>query len=127
MCLQYILIRFTPSITLLYPPFLEQFQQVLLFYFHIWIQNASTIFTLIHLFLLPSPLLLVLLPFYLPILHFLKVYIECPRELHLVISNLYISCFNQITALFYFLSLVPCSPIFSTTFSELCCIIFIHR
>jgi hypothetical protein len=43
-------------------PFLEQFEQVLFFYFYIWIQNTSSIFTLIHSFLSPSLLLLVLTP-----------------------------------------------------------------
>jgi hypothetical protein len=32
------------------PCFLEQFHQVLFFYFHIWIQNTFIIFTLIHSF-----------------------------------------------------------------------------
>jgi hypothetical protein len=56
MCLQYILVRFIPSIILPLPlsPFLEQFQQVSFFCFHIWIQNTCTILTLIH-FLLPIP------------------------------------------------------------------------
>jgi hypothetical protein len=53
MYLWYVLVRFTPSIV---PPhslttFLEQFQQVSLFYFHVRIQNTSYTFTLIHPFL----------------------------------------------------------------------------
>jgi hypothetical protein len=54
MCLQCILVRFTPSIVLPHPshPFLEQ---VSFFYFHLWIPNTSTIFTLIRSFLIPSP------------------------------------------------------------------------
>jgi hypothetical protein len=55
--------------------FLEQFQQVL-FHFHAWIQNTSTIFALFSHFLLPSPLPLVPIPgeelFCLLVLHLLK-------------------------------------------------------
>jgi hypothetical protein len=40
------------------PPFIEQFQQVS-FYFHTWIQNTDTVFTLLHPFLMPFPHLLV--------------------------------------------------------------------
>jgi hypothetical protein len=56
MCLKYILVGFIPSIILPLPPclLLEQFQQVSFFYFHIWIQNTSTIFTLINSFLVPT-------------------------------------------------------------------------
>jgi hypothetical protein len=59
-----IYLRFTSSIILPLPPlsFLEQFQQVLFFYFHLWIQNTFTIFTLISLFLVPTPLPLVPTP-----------------------------------------------------------------
>jgi hypothetical protein len=38
---------------------LEQFQWASFFYFHTWIQNTSTIFTLIPPFLVPTPLPLV--------------------------------------------------------------------
>jgi hypothetical protein len=46
MCLPYILVGLIPSIivSLSSPPTLEQFQQVSFFYFHIWIQNTSTIY-----------------------------------------------------------------------------------
>jgi hypothetical protein len=57
-------------------PFLEQFQQVSLFHFHIWVNNISTTFTLLHPFLTSSSgtnqrqeLL------YFPFLHFLKKHI----------------------------------------------------
>jgi hypothetical protein len=60
MCLQYILVRFTLSIILPLPsPILEQFQQVSFFYFHIWIQNTSILYTLIPFFLVPTHLPLV--------------------------------------------------------------------
>jgi hypothetical protein len=49
MCLQCILIRYTPSLLLPHPPFpiLEQFQQVSLFYFHTPTQSTSTILVLL--------------------------------------------------------------------------------
>jgi hypothetical protein len=55
--LQYFLIRFTPPSFSFIPfsPFLEQFQQVSLFHFHIWICSPSTIFALLYSFLLPPP------------------------------------------------------------------------
>jgi hypothetical protein len=72
MCLQYILVRFIPTIILPPPPtpFLEQFQQISLFYPHIWIQNISIIFTLslCSPTLVPSPRKELLYP---PVLHFL--------------------------------------------------------
>jgi hypothetical protein len=52
-------LRFTPPplVVLLFPstPFLEQFQQVSFFCFLIWIQNTSTIYNLIHPFLMLIP------------------------------------------------------------------------
>jgi hypothetical protein len=41
------------------PHFLEQFQQISFFYFHMWKQNTSTIYTLIHPVLVPTALPLV--------------------------------------------------------------------
>jgi hypothetical protein len=41
------------------PPFLEWFQHILFFHFHTWIHNISTIFILLHPFLISS-----LLPLY---------------------------------------------------------------
>jgi hypothetical protein len=57
MSLQYILVRVTPFIIeyLLYPLFLEQFKQVLLFYFHRGIQIISFRIILLHLFPFPLP------------------------------------------------------------------------
>jgi hypothetical protein len=53
-------LRFTASLVLhLFSPFLEQFQQVSLFYFHTWIQPTSTIFTFPHTLFMPCPLQLV--------------------------------------------------------------------
>jgi hypothetical protein len=51
---QYIIVKFPPLffLSFILPPFLEQFQQVSFFYFHIWIQNTSTISTFIHPFLM---------------------------------------------------------------------------
>jgi hypothetical protein len=54
MCFQYILIRFIPLSHS--PLFLEEFQQVSLLYFQTWIQNTSTMFTLLCSLHLPSPL-----------------------------------------------------------------------
>jgi hypothetical protein len=57
------------------PPFLEQFQQVSFFHFHIWVQNIFTIFTLLHPFLISSPIPLAPTPtclFYFPLSSFLK-------------------------------------------------------
>jgi hypothetical protein len=56
-----IYLRFT-FLFLLPPFFLESFQQVSFFYFHIGIQNTTTIFTLIPLFHIPIPLPLVPIP-----------------------------------------------------------------
>jgi hypothetical protein len=54
-CLQYILVRFTPSIFFLYvPPHLQQFQQLSLFHFYTWIHNTFTIVAFLHPFLMPS-------------------------------------------------------------------------
>jgi hypothetical protein len=48
MCLKYILVGFTPFITLLpLSPLLRTISTVSFFYFHIWIQNTSIIYTLI--------------------------------------------------------------------------------
>jgi hypothetical protein len=93
MCLQYILVRFTPSIILSssLTVFLEQFQQISFFYFRVWIQNASTIFTLIPTFLVPTHLPMV--PtlrkdlFFLHAFHFLKVYINSPRGFTLILHT----------------------------------------
>jgi hypothetical protein len=51
-----IYLRFTPSIVLPLPssPSLEKFQQISFFYFHKWVQNTSTIFTLTHPLLMPT-------------------------------------------------------------------------
>jgi hypothetical protein len=73
-----------PSIILLYSPllpFLEEFQQVSFFCSHTWGQNISTTFTMLHTFLISSPLSLLPSPrqdlFYFLILHFLKKDIFC--------------------------------------------------
>jgi hypothetical protein len=117
MCLEYILIRLTPSIILPHSSlshFLGQFQQVSLFYFQTWIQNTSTIFTLLNPFLMPfhwyAPLERTCFTFF-PVFHFLKLYIDRPRGVHIGISNMYISCFNQINPLILTLCLSLCSPI----------------
>jgi hypothetical protein len=76
--LQYIIVEFTPPPFSFIPPppFLEQFQQVSFFHFHTWEHNISTIFILLHSFLMSSPLPLVPTPrqklFYLPVCHFWK-------------------------------------------------------
>jgi hypothetical protein len=54
------LVGFPPIVIPLPPsPFLQQFQQVSFFCFHIWIQNKSTMYTFISLFLVPTSLPLV--------------------------------------------------------------------
>jgi hypothetical protein len=57
-------------------PYLKQCQQVSSFYFHTWIQNTSTIFSLLHHFLIPFSLPLVPTSghklLYLPVLRLLK-------------------------------------------------------
>jgi hypothetical protein len=74
MCLHYILIWFNLSRSSS-SPFIEQFQQVSLFYYT-WIQNTSTTFALLYPFLMSSLLPLVPTPrqdlFYLPVLHLKK-------------------------------------------------------
>jgi hypothetical protein len=53
--LQYIVVEFTPFISLCpLPPFLELFQQVSFFHFHI-VLYISTVFILLYLFLNPPP------------------------------------------------------------------------
>jgi hypothetical protein len=112
-----VIIRLTPSIILPHSSlshFLGQFQQVSLFYFQTWIQNTSTIFTLLNPFLMPfhwyAPLERTCFTFF-PVFHFLKLYIDRPRGVHIGISNMYISCFNQINPLILTLCLSLCSPI----------------
>jgi hypothetical protein len=48
-CLQYILVKFTPSLILLYPSssILRMVATDLLFHFHMWVHNISTIFNLL--------------------------------------------------------------------------------
>jgi hypothetical protein len=119
MCLHHILVGFTCSIILSLlssSPSQNNFDRFHV-YFHMWIQNTSTIFTLIPLFLCPllsrwyPPLektYFSLLPFI-----FLNwVYIDSPRGVHLGTSDLYISFFNQINSLPLLRthSLSPCSP-----------------
>jgi hypothetical protein len=62
--LQYIIVKSTLSIILLYPPspFLEYFQYTSFFHFHTWIHNISTIFTVLLRVLISSPLPLVPTP-----------------------------------------------------------------
>jgi hypothetical protein len=78
--LKYILVVFTPSL-ILPLPLLEQFQQVSFFYFHIWIQNTSTTYTLIPPFLVPTHLPQAPTPrkdlFFPPALLFFKKKIKC--------------------------------------------------
>jgi hypothetical protein len=56
-------------------PFLEQFQHVSFFYFHIWIQNTSTTYTLTPPFLVPTFLPLVSTPRkdFSPLLYIFKI------------------------------------------------------
>jgi hypothetical protein len=122
MCLQYISSRFThSSFSLILSPLLKISQQVSLFYFHIWIQNTSTILALIHPLLMSSRLPLEPIPrkdlFYLPALHFVKVY--SPRGFKLAISHKYISCcmqFNHHIAYSFYVTLLP---YYSTAYSAL--------
>jgi hypothetical protein len=112
----YILIRFTPSSFCLIPLLTSQNNF-----------NKFQISILIHEYKIQLPYLpsftlpiyqrpLPLLPtsrqdlFYLPILHFFKVYIDCSRGFHLGISNTYILCFDEIPPLLTF-SLPPFCPI----------------
>jgi hypothetical protein len=60
---QYIIVEFTLSITLFYPlpsspPFLEHFQQISLFHLHTCVHDISTVFTLLHTFLIFSPVVI---------------------------------------------------------------------
>jgi hypothetical protein len=120
MCLQCILVSFTPPLFSFIPPplFLEQFWQVSLFYFRTWIQNTFTIFAFLHSFFMPSPLSLVPTPrqdlFYLPALHFLKVYIDSSRVFHLGISDMHLSCFNQINSPIVYFLYCPVPLLFNT-------------
>jgi hypothetical protein len=65
-------------------PFLEQFQQVSFLYFHIWIQNTTTIYTLIPPFLMYTPLPQVPTPvkdlFFPPALHFWAIGVWRDKE-----------------------------------------------
>jgi hypothetical protein len=89
-CDIYILVGFTPSI-ILPPRFLEQFQQVSLVYFHMYIQSISTIPPV----RVSTPLLLISTPrkdlFFPPALHFLKIkgIIGSPRGFALVLRSAY--------------------------------------
>jgi hypothetical protein len=103
MLLHYILFSLPPPLFSLFPlpPFLEQCQFASFFYFHMWVQNTSTMFTLVPPFLVPTHLPLVLIPrkdlfFILLLFICLKIYIDSPRGVCLSTSGLYISCFNPI-------------------------------
>jgi hypothetical protein len=86
-CLQFILVKLTSSITLLYSSSLipRMFQQVSFFHFHTWVHNISTFFTLIHPFFISHPLVPAPrqdLFFYLPILCIWKKTFVCLRYLY---------------------------------------------
>jgi hypothetical protein len=69
-------VKFTPSIILLCPSLFRIVSAGLIFPFHTWVHNISTLFTLLHPFLISLPLTPVTTPrqdlFYLPSLHFWK-------------------------------------------------------
>jgi hypothetical protein len=126
-------LRFAPSAFSLFPPIisLEKFQQLMFTYFLIWMQNTSTIFTLIHPFMMPStpPRYLLLKKTYFILLPFIfLVYIDGPNGFHLGTSGLYISCFNQINSQppLLALSLSACL-LCSTLYSTVHYIIFRYR
>jgi hypothetical protein len=101
------------------PPFLEQFQQISLIYFHTYIHNTLTIFILLHPLCLPSPLLLILNPHTEPVKYvipsFFKVHIDCSMEFHRGVSRIYTSYCNQINSLYYLLLLHhPALPLFNS-------------
>jgi hypothetical protein len=50
----YLRLIFPICLFILPPPFLEQFQWMSLFHFHTWIYSTSTMFALLHPFLMPS-------------------------------------------------------------------------
>jgi hypothetical protein len=127
-----IYLRTAPSIISLFPsPFLEQFQQVS-FYFYIWIQNISIIFTL-TLSLMLSPHL-TLVPtsgkdlLYLPVPSFFKKCILTVQGgFYLDISDMSVSYIKiSLTPITYSFSITMLSY-YSTAFSALHYIIFIYR
>jgi hypothetical protein len=111
LCLQCILVRFTSFIGLLLP-ILEKFQQISFLYFHMWIQNTSTIFTFIHPFLIPTPLPLVLIPrkktlFYSLVLHLNKKCILIVQAGFVLALQAYMNC--------ALLKLMPITYLFTIT------------
>jgi hypothetical protein len=118
MCLNYILIKFTPSIVL--PPHsLPVLRTIstgfIILFPHI---NAKYIHHILPLLPFPyaQPLLLIPTPrqdlFYLSAFHFFKVYIDSSWRFCFHISDLYISCFNQCKhPSLLTLSISSCSPI----------------
>jgi hypothetical protein len=102
--------RFIPSIILPPPPSLRTISVGLIILFAFTNTKYIHHSPLLHLLLLPSSPL-VLTPrqyvFYFSVLHFLKcIVIVC-----LGISDMYISCYNQINAIYYFLFLYYLPPI----------------
>jgi hypothetical protein len=78
----------------------------------------------IHLPLVPSPGKDL---FYPHDLHSLNVYTESPGGFHLGLSDMYISCFNQINHPVTYSFFITLFPYYSTGYSALHCIVFICR
>jgi hypothetical protein len=127
MCLQYILVRFTPSIAL---PIFRTIWQVSFFYFHIWLQNTSTMFTFIHPFFMHTPPIGICSqkrPIVPSSPSFFKVNVDSPREFCPVTLGLYTSCFNQINPPVTYSFSITLLPYYSTAYNVVHYIKFLYR
>jgi hypothetical protein len=83
-----------------------------LFYFHMWMQNPATTFTLSHPLLLPTPPHWYLLPekTRFTLLFVFKVHFNSPRGFSLVFHTCIYHAFIKLIPLLLALSLSPCYP-----------------